>query len=268
MDIDFNYLSSLIKNNSGIVLEKDKQYLIESRLYPVAKKHNFNNIAELVMSVKSSNNAAMICDIIEAMTTHETLFFRDVKVFNKIRDYIIPAIKSSDGAITKIKIWSAASSSGQEAYSLAMMFMENTSFGLDCEIFGTDLSKKIIEKAQKGEFTQFEVQRGLPITLLMKYFTSSTENWYISDEVKKKVKFAEFNLLNDINNLPEKGFHIVCLRNVLIYFDSETKAKILNNIAKVLLPKGYLVLGTADTVMGAEDKYTLVPDSIGIYQLK
>ncbi len=256
----FTFLNALLKERSGIHLQQDKEYLLENRLLPIIRQHNIASIDALAQQLQSSPNDALCNEIIEAMTTNETLFFRDTKPFDALRDTILPAVTEHSSGNT-IRIWSAACSSGQEPYSLAITLLENPQLlnGKTVEIHASDIDNTILEKAKTGIYSQFEVQRGLPITLLLKYFTQEGEKWQIKDDVKSHITFAQHNLIS--SNYSILGtFDIIFCRNVLIYFEEETKRTILNNLQSVLAPNGFLFLGSSETTFGIIDTFTAHPD--------
>ncbi|TXH38075.1 MAG: chemotaxis protein CheR [Rhodospirillaceae bacterium] len=262
---DFEFICQILRERSGLVLTSDKAYLLESRLLPVARKWKLASFDELVKSVRLRPDESMIRDVVEAMTTNESFFFRDTKPFDQFKQLILPALLKSRAASKTIRIWSAACSSGQEAYSLAMILAETGPQldGWKIEIIGTDLSTEILSRARDGMYSQFEVQRGLPITLLVKYFQQVGDRWQISQKIRHAVQYREFNLLNDPVALGR--FDVVFCRNVLIYFDQPTKTKVLNGIAKQMPTDGYLILGGAETVLGLTERFQLVPGQRGIY---
>ena len=264
---DFELIARLLKERSGLVLSKDKAYLLESRLNPVSRRHNFKGIDELVAAVRLGKDERLLTDVTEAMTTNESFFFRDTKPFDQFRLIVLPHLLEHRGSTKSIRIWSAACSSGQEPYSLAMILKENAAqlAGWKIDILATDLSEEVLEKARVGAYSQFEVQRGLPINLLVKYFAQDNERWRISDEIRSMVTFKQFNLLDSPKVLG--SFDVVFCRNVLIYFDQETKSKVLNQIASLMPDDGFLYLGGAETVLGICDRFQLIPGQRGIYGL-
>lgn len=265
---DFDLLSVLVKQRSGLVLTKDKAYLLESRLVPVARKWNLKTLEDLSQSVRTKRDEQMIRDITEAMTTNESFFFRDQRPFDQFRKVLLPELLRTRAAKKQIRIWSSASSSGQEAYSLAMIFLEETAKvqGWKIDIIGTDLSSEMVERAKGGIYSQFEVQRGLPITMLMKYFSQiGSDKWQIKDELRQMVQFREGNLLTDFG--PIGVFDIIYCRNVLIYFDQPTKARVLDAMSHVISPDGVLFLGGAETVLGISDKFKPLENERGMYVL-
>jgi chemotaxis protein methyltransferase CheR len=264
---DFDTLSTLVRERSGLVLARDKTYLLESRLLPVARKWNKKSLADLAALLRGRPDAGLVRDIVEAMTTNESFFFRDIKPFDQFKTFVLPQILKARATQKAIRIWSAACSSGQEPYSLAMILNEQKTqlAGWRIEILATDLSTEILDKAQAGLYSQFEVQRGLPIQLLVKYFKQQGDRWQIDEGIRKTVQFRPFNLLDDMS--PLGRFDVVFCRNVLIYFDQPTKASVLNKIGRVMAPDGYLYLGGAETVLGISDRLQPVPDNRGIYSL-
>ncbi len=262
---DFEFLASILKQRSGLVLAPEKAYLLESRLMPVARKFGFAGLPELIVTVRKERPEELLRDITEAMTTNESLFFRDMKPFEQFRNLVIPKLVESRQPARRIRIWSAASTSGQEPYSIAIILMEmqNLLAGWDIEITATDISVEMLNRARSGLYTQFEVQRGLPIATLVKYFKQVGEKWRLDAAVRSMVKFKEFNLLDD--PAPLGRFDIVFCRNVLIYFDQQTKSEVLARIAKAMPVDGVLYLGGAETVLGITDKFVPITGHRGMY---
>ncbi len=264
---DFDLVAQLLKQRSGLALNKEKAYLLESRLNPVARKWNFSGFDELVQAVRNNKDEALLVDVTEAMTTNESFFFRDQKPFEQFSDMVLPHLLEARAAKRTIRIWSAACSSGQEPYTLAMLLEENATklAGWRVEIVATDLSNEILDKAKEGLYSQFEVQRGLPINLLVKYFVQVGDRWQIDESLRRTIKFQQFNLLEDLSSLGQ--FDVVFCRNVLIYFDMSTKTQVLDGIADLLPPDGFLYLGGAETVLGTTDRFQLMQGQRGIYSL-
>lgn len=264
---DFEFVSELLYQRSGLVLNQEKAYLLESRLSPVARKWNFAGIDDLVAAVRQGGDEVLLNDVTEAMTTNESFFFRDQKPFDQFRDFVLPHLLKSRAASRRIRIWSAACSCGQEPYSLAMILseMHPTFAGWTIEILATDLSTETLSKAQQGLYSQFEVQRGLPINLLMKYFKQEGEKWQIDEKIRAMVNYQRFNLLTDPT--PLGRFDVVFCRNVLIYFDQETKTRVLDAVAGVMPEDGFLYLGGAETVLGISERFQIFPGHRGIYGL-
>ncbi|MBY3754300.1 chemotaxis protein CheR [Azospirillum formosense] len=264
---DFDMFSTLLKQRSGLVLTRDKAYLLESRLMPVARKWNMKGLEELAVTVRTRKDEALLRDITEAMTTNESSFFRDQKPFDQFKQIVLPKMMEARAAKRSIRIWSAACSSGQEAYSLAMMLSEDAAklAGWRIEIVGTDISAEMVERSKSGIYTQFEVQRGLPIQMLVKHFKQQGDKWQISQQLRQMASFREFNLLGDLSGLGQ--FDIVFCRNVLIYFDQPTKTKVLEAIARQMPQDGVLYLGGAETVLGITDRFKPVEGQRGLYSL-
>ncbi|MDW3207127.1 MAG: protein-glutamate O-methyltransferase [Alphaproteobacteria bacterium] len=263
---DFDMLATLLKQRSGLVLTKDKAYLLETRLMPVARKHGMKDLDQLCDAVRLRKDAKVIADITEAMTTNESLFFRDTKPFDQFRNVVLPQLMINRASTRKIRIWSAACSSGQEPYSLAMILKEDQAKlqGWRFEIVATDISEEMLAKARAGIYTQFEVQRGLPIQMLVKYFKQNGDKWHIDAGLRSMIDYRPFNLLEHPRGLG--NFDVVFCRNVLIYFDQPTKAKVLGQVSDVLAKDGVLYLGGAETVLGVTDKFKPVPNLRGMYQ--
>jgi chemotaxis protein methyltransferase CheR len=263
---EFDFISGLLKQRSGLALTKDKGYLLETRLSPLAKANGMASIQDLIKNLRANPNAPVAYQVIEAMTTNESMFFRDTKPFDQLTKVVLPDLKAK--GLSRIRIWSAACSTGQEAYSIAMCLKEESAKypGLSVEIYGTDLAEKVLEKARAGIYSQFEIQRGLPITLLMKYFTQRpNNNWEINDALKGMVKFAPGNLLTPFTAMGK--FDIIFCRNVLIYFDEKTKTDVLDRMAALLNPPGYLYLGGSETTHGLSSKYKILENQRGLFSL-
>jgi len=261
----FDFLRKLLRERSGLVLAAEKQYLAESRLLPVARRNGMTTIDELIDRMKGKAAISLTTQVVEAMTTNETFFFRDKLPFDHFRDTIMPALIAARAREKRIRIWCTAASTGQEPYSLAMMLkgMGAAISGFRIDMVATDLSSDILEKAKAGIYTQFEVQRGLPVQLLVKYFDQVGESWQLAPELRGMVHFRPINLLNDFAALGT--FDVVFCRNVLIYFDQDTKAAVLDRIARQMPDDGYLVLGAAETVIGLTSAFKPLADKRGLY---
>ncbi len=264
---DFEFLSQLVNKRSGLVLAEDKAYLLESRLMPVARKRGMKGLEDLISTIRTSEEEGLLREVTEAMTTNESFFFRDIKPFDTFRDVILPDLLENRAAKKSFRIWCAAASSGQEPYSLAMVMKEQAAklTGWTYEIVATDISTEMLAKAEKGIYSQFEVQRGLPIQMLLKYFKKANDVWEIDPSLRDMVTFKEFNLLNDPKALG--AFDVVFCRNVLIYFDQPTKTRILDWSSRMIPADGRLFLGGAETVQGITDKFKPVPGQRGVYCL-
>jgi chemotaxis protein methyltransferase CheR len=262
---DFEFICQILRERSGLVLTNDKAYLLESRLLPVARKWKLATFDDLVRVIRTKMDEAVVRDVVEAMTTNESFFFRDTKPFDQFKALVLPALLKSRASSRTIRIWSAACSSGQEPYSLAMILSEMAGQlnGWKIEIVGTDLSSEILNRAKEGMYSQFEVQRGLPITMLVKNFAQIGDRWQINAKIRGMVQYREFNLLQD--PMPLGRFDVVFCRNVLIYFDQPTKTRVLNSVAKLMPEDGFLFLGGAETVLGITDKFQMMPGQRGVY---
>ncbi len=262
--LDYEFLRKLLKERSGLDLSADKQYLVESRLIPLARKAGLPGLPELVQKLKGGAEA-LTSEVVEAMTTNETFFFRDKVPFDHLKATILPELLQARAARRSLRIWCAASSTGQEPYSIAMCLKELGSAltGWRVEIVATDLSLGVLEKSRAGLFSQFEVQRGLPIQLLVKHFVQTGELWQLNADIRAMVQFRQLNLLQDFSHLGV--FDIIFCRNVLIYFDQDTKTNVFSRLAKVVEPDGFLMLGAAETVVGLTDAFKPYPDRRGLY---
>ncbi len=251
----FEFFSKFLYEKSGLSLQKEKQYLLENRLGGVLKQHNIASYELLASQVKSAPQGPLALDVVESMSVTETSFFRDRTPFDLFKDKMLPEILANRPAGQPIRIWSAAASSGQEAYTIAMLCKENAALlrGRRVEIIATDISKNILEKAKAGLYSQFEVQRGLPTNFLLSYFEQAGEMWGIVPEIKSMVSFRHFNLMDSFSSFPK--FDIIFCRNVLIYFDVDTKSSIFKKLHETMARDGFLVLGGAETTIGLSDDY-------------
>jgi chemotaxis protein methyltransferase CheR len=264
---EFGYLRDLLKERSGLVVTEEKQYLLETRLMPLARKSGVHNMSELIAALRAPDGEPLRKQATEAMTINESFFFRDKMPFENFENIMVPTLTGARGARRQLRIWSAAASTGQEPYSLAIQVreMEDWLAGWNVEILGTDISAEVLEKARSGLYSQFEVQRGMPIQKLVQYFQQNGSLWQIDSALRAMVRYEQFNLLDDFSRFGT--FDIVFCRNVLIYFDADTKRDILARIARQMAPDGYLVLGAAETVLGIAEDFTPVPEARGLYAL-
>lgn len=266
-DPGFDCLSSLLRTRAGIELARTKTYLVESRLGPLARAHGFVTVSAFLQSLaRGGIGEALATDLVEAMLNNETFFFRDIQPFDMLKDRILPQLRAARAASRRIRIWSAAASTGQEAYSLAMLFAEDRESwdGWTIDIVGTDISRRAITRARSGLYSQFEVQRGLSIHRLMAHFEKTGEHWALNPEIRARVRFQPLNLLGPWTlGAP---FDIILCRNVLMYLAHACKQDVLARIHRQLSPDGRLVLGAAETVLGVSDAF--VPDwqNRGLYQ--
>lgn len=262
---DFLALQKLLQDRAGMALTSDKLYLVASRLGPVAQQCGLRSVIELMAALRATPSEAMITAVVEAMVTHESLFFRDAKPFEQIASVALPALRAARAAQKTIRIWSAACSSGQEAYSVAMQIAEGAPPGWRWDILGTDISQPIVARARAGVYSAFEIKRGLSEERIARHFRRLPDGAYEAGEALRRM--VQFRLHNLIDSAAHLGvFDIVFCRNVLIYFDPPTKARVLDLIARQMAPDGYLFLGSADTVAGAPWLAPLGGER-GMYQL-
>jgi chemotaxis protein methyltransferase CheR len=265
--LDYDYLCRMLKERSGLVLAPEKQYLVDNRLAPVARRHGCTSISELIRRMRGPGTESLRIEITEAMMNNESFFFRDKVPFDLVREVAIPELLQKRARSRRIRIWSAACSTGQEPYSLAMLVQEmRPPSGCQIEIVASDIAGDALDRAKAGLYTQFEVQRGLPIQMLVKYFEQINEQWRIVEKIRSMVQFRQINLLNNFSILGM--FDLVLLRNVLIYFDHETKLDVLARLRSVTATDGYLVLGAAETMVGLGDSFAPMPEKRGLYRPK
>ena len=262
---DFDYIAQLVRKRSGLVLSKDKVYLVESRLAPVARRHGLAAVDDLARKIRANPPESLLREVTEAMTTNESFFFRDKIPFDVFSDVILPHMIAARQTTRIIRIWCAAASTGQEPYSLAMILRDKAEQlrGWRIEIIATDICSEVIDRAKRGLYSQFEVQRGLPIQLLVKNFKKIDDHWEIDSHLRGMVQFKAFNLLEDYRGLG--SFDILYCRNVLIYFDQPTKKDVLERMARQMPADGYLVLGAAETVIGITDSFKFADGKRGLY---
>lgn len=265
----FQYIANLLKNESGLSISEDKIYLIESRLQPIARQNGIDTVEDLIVQIQRTSDRTLMHEVVQSMTTNETMFFRDNKPFERLRELVMPQLTKHHPERRHIRIWCSACSTGQEPYSVAITLQEESAkyMGYSFEIFATDLCEKALDKAKSASYTQFEVQRGMPIQLLIKYFQQLEGNlWQIKDEIRQKVRFNVHNLMEDASKYGK--FDIIFCRNVLIYFDEATKREVLQRLVSVMNPPGYLLLGSAETVIGLSDRLSMLTEAPGVYTLK
>lgn len=263
---DFKLFEELLYKESGLVITSEKSYLLESRLSPIIRKWELGNLETLADKLRNTAaDKSLKKDVVEAMTTNETSFFRDLRPFQNFENVVLPYLAKTKPANSPLRIFCAACSSGQEPYSLAMTLKENEHKlnGMRPEIYATDLSEQILDTARKAAYTQFEVQRGLPVNLLVKFFTQEGEVWHLNDTIKSMVKFDTMNLLEPFTMLGK--FDVILCRNVLIYFDRDTKSDVLNRLSDKIEKHGFLMLGGAETVLGLTDKFKPLEGHRGLY---
>lgn len=255
-DVNYNFLQRFIQAESGIVIGDDKRYLLESRLLPLIQAEGIDSLNTLVSLLTIRTKPMLSRKVVESMTTHETLFFRDPTVFESLRQHVLPKQFADLKHSKKLRIWSAAASTGQEAYSVAMLVLEMQRRPEEVEIMATDLSTQVLERAREGRYLPFEIQRGLPPAYLNKYFDKHGPDWVLQDRVRKMVNFRPVDLRRDIASMGK--FDLIFCRNVLIYFDTATKVKILESLRSALNTEGKLILGCAETMMNLHSGFKRV----------
>ena len=276
---DFAFIRDFVRKRSAIALEADKHYLVESRLLPIVRREGLSSLEELVRLLRTRPFSSLHRTVVEAMTTNETSFFRDRHPFDVLKTHIIPELLHRRGAERRLRIWCAACSSGQEPYSIAMLLQQHfpslASWTID--ILGTDISTHMIRRSQEGRYSQLEVNRGLPAQFLVRYFEKAGSEWQIRPEVRDVVRYEEINLAD---TWPMVGrWDIVFIRNVMIYFDIETKRSILGKVRDRLRSDGYLFLGGAETTLNLDERfehmefpragcYRLRPQADGVYAMR
>lgn len=250
---NYKYLQEFIYRESGIVLEAEKQYLLDARLLSLAREVGVSTLNDLCALLRATQGPTLRQKVIDAMTTNETYFLREPAHYDALKNVILPELVKIKGDTRRLRFWSAASSTGQEAYSLAMMLLEMGLGNWNIEILGTDLCSQVLQRAAQGSYTQLEMNRGLPSSLLLKYFRRSGLNWELKEEVRRLVRFQPFDLRSSMRALGP--FDAVFCRNVLIYFDLPTKTKIIQEIHGTLFRGGYLFLGSTETSLPVGDRF-------------
>ena len=250
---DFEYVAQLVRREAAIVLAPGKEYLVEARLLPVAREAGAPSVAAFLAELQRRPDPMLQRCIIDALTTNETSWFRDREPFTALGEVIVPELIRTRAGTRKVRVWSAASSSGQEAYSIAITLQEALPAGWSYEILGSDISSEMIRRAGIGEYSQVEVNRGLPAPQLIQYFERDGPHWRVTPALRRHVSFQLLNLTGPLPSMPP--FDVIFLRNVLIYFDVGTKKAVLRNIARLLRPDGWLFLGAAETTIGIDDNY-------------
>jgi len=271
---EYEYIRDLVRAKSGITLEAGKEYLVETRLLPLARSEGCSGIDELLSRMKSGPQALSLTrKVIEAMTTNETSFFRDIHPFEALRDKVLPELVARRQATKTLSIWCGAASSGQEPYTVALVLKEHFpqlfTGGWKISFVATDLSSEMIRRCREGRYSQLEINRGLPAPLMVKYFKKHGMEWQIDESLRRLIEFREMNLCDEWPLLgPPQSLDLVFLRNVLIYFSLETKRQILGKVRRLLRPDGYLFLGGAETTLNVDDNYDrLQIQKTGIYKV-
>tara|TARA_R110002111_G_scaffold262289_1_gene337812 strand:+ start:97536 stop:98405 length:870 start_codon:yes stop_codon:yes gene_type:complete len=265
---DYKYITKFLLDTTGLSLGENKEYLLEARLIPVAQANGMNGMQDLVLSLRTHRDKSLEQEVMEAMTTNESSFFRDRRPFDELKSAILPDIIADRKMTQKLRIWCAACSNGQEPYSIVMALRENFPelANWNIQITATDLCTKALKRAEMGVYSQFEVQRGLPVQLLMKYFEQCEQGWKIKHDPGVSIQWKHLNLLEDFQHLGM--FDIVFCRNVLIYFEPDMKRNILDRVRNQMNASGVLLLGAAETVLGISDSYSKLSGcQSAIYQI-
>ena len=262
----YDALCAYLKRASGLVLDSDKRYLVESRVAPIVRREGFSGLTDLVRAMERGNHPGLAQEVVQAMTINETYFFRDKLPFDRLREVFLPELIATRGNKRSLRIWCAASSTGQEPYSIAIILEEMAARipGWRVEIVATDLSEAVLGKARAGIYSQFEVQRGLATAQLLRYFTQNREDWQLSQNIRSKVTFRHFNLLDDYAALGK--FDLIFCRNVLIYFEPNRKSDVLNRMSRLLAEDGVIVLGASESVLGLSTRLVSHPEHRGFFQ--
>jgi len=265
---DFDFIRDLVRVKAGIVLDPGKEYLVESRLVPLARKEGFPSLTDLVAGLRNRSTNGLHYRVVEAMTTNETTFFRDHQPFELLRTKVLPEVVSRRSAGRNISIWCAASSSGQEPYSIAMLMREHFGFLATWRVdfIASDLSQEMLARTRQGRYSQLEINRGLPAAYLVKYFRKEGAEWQIRDELRQMLTLREINLAQPWPLLPP--LDIIFMRNVLIYFSIGSKKEILARVRRLLKADGYLFLGGTETTLNLDDSFEAVPGLATCYRLK
>lgn len=265
----FEFVRSLLRERSAHALEDDKGYLVETRLLPLARRHGFKSVDELVRDLARRRSETLLAEIVEAMTINETSFFRDENAFNALRQFVLPELIRRRAHLRCLNVWSASCSSGQEPYSLAMLlcrhFPELAAWNV--RLLASDLSSRMLERARRGVYTDLEISRGLPAEMRDAYFHRQADGWHVRDDLRRTISLQQINLSGPWPELPP--LDLLLLRNVLIYFDVSTKQQILNKVRRVLDPDGYLVLGGAETTHHLDDCFVPISfANVSFFQLR
>jgi len=267
--VTFDFFADLLRREAGMNLKPEKSYLLESRLSPLAQDRGLADVEALATHLRGGNTddkAALCQAVIEAMVTHESSFFRDLKPFDCLKTVVLPDLLARNAGEKRLRIWSAACAGGQEIYSIAMILKE---MGLQwkdwrIDLVASDISREVLRQAEDGRFTQFEVQRGLPVKLLVKYFTQEGDYWRVTDDIKRMVAFRQANLLMPPADMGM--FDVIFCRNLLIYLDAAARARVLQNLHRFGKNDSALFLGAAEGICGLEQLYRQDADTSGLYR--
>lgn len=266
---NYEFVSKLLREQSGLFLESGKEYLVKSRLWPLAQQHGLASIDQLVDRLRSGGANSLLTEVVEAMVTTETSFFRDVHPFETLRKVVLPQLIERRQLQRQLNIWCGASASGQEPYSVAILLHEYFPelAGWHINFSATDISHEMLTRSRAGRYSQVEVNRGLPTPLLLKWFRQEGGSWQLDNQVRQAIHFSHLNLTQSWPAMPT--WDLVFLRNVMIYFDNDLKSAILNRVARVIRSDGYLVLGGAETTLNLSDSFSRRETlKSGFYQLK
>lgn len=260
---DFAWIAKVLREESGIVIETGKEYLVETRLIPLARRQGFQSLDQFMAYLRSNPHCGEMVKVIDAMTTNETSFFRDSMFFDCVRDLVLPDLIKRNASTRQLRMWCAASSSGQECYSLLMLLGEKFPelLSWDLEFIASDLSEEMLCRIKTGTYSQLEVNRGLPADLLVKYFKRDGLDWTVRGDLRDKIESQKINLVRSFPALPK--FDIVFIRNVLIYFDTPTRGQIFGRIKRQLVPGGYLFVGSMESASVSDPDFQRPPDSRG-----
>jgi chemotaxis protein methyltransferase CheR len=255
---EFNYIRDLVQERSALMLEPGKEYLVEARLDPLARDEGFTSFSTMIESLRSRHSSELHRKVVEAMTTNETSFFREIRVFDMFKKTILPQIMALRAPQRTLNLWCAACSGGQEPYSFAMLMREHfpALAGWNVKFIASDISREMLGRARAGRYSQLEVNRGLPANLLVKYFQKYGTTWEISPDIRRTVEFREINLIHPWPSLPRMD--VIFMRNVLIYLDADSKKTILGRAARLLDSEGYVLLGGAETTTHIDDSFESV----------
>jgi chemotaxis protein methyltransferase CheR len=261
---DFAFLAELLRRRSGLLLTQQKAYLVEGRLAPVMRRFGFKDSAALMRELRHGHEA-LASAVIEAMTTNDSAFFRDRKTFEEFHDIVLPELLIRRAASKHLRIWCAACAAGQEPYSIAMILddCKLLAQGWTIDLIASDLNSQMIARAEEGLYSQFEVQRGLPIRRLVRNFTQEGSNWRISENLRRMVRFRTFNLLDSYGWLAEMD--VVFCRNVLMYFDQKTRVSVIDRTVDILTPDGALLVGPAESITGLTTDFVQTEHAPGLY---
>ncbi len=266
---DYAFIANLLREQCALVLDSGKDYLINSRLSPIVQRHGLTSIDQLVIRLRENSNSSLVAEVVEAMVTTETSFFRDVHPFETLKKFVLPKLIELRRPQRQLNIWCAASSSGQEPYSIAMLLKEYFPdlAGWQINLTATDISHEMLQRSRAGRYSQLEVNRGLPTTLLLKWFRQEGGVWEIDEQIRRMMTFKPMNLAQPWPAMPV--WDLVFLRNVMIYFDNDVKKTILGRVSHSLGDDGYLVLGGAETTFGLDNSFQRVETlKSGFYQRK